>query len=143
MSDKKQVASYRPYSMRNDETKARYRTTGQSVKDSLGLEKVTELWNAAGLGRPSTKGTVERWLKPGPLSKNANFEGFIFALSNSQIKKKHTLGSDMTKLSNKIESDKFESKRDKATAASLLAYYQVDKSLSAKQRELVSELLER
>lgn len=133
---------YTPFSLRNEANKQRYKTIGKELIERFGIIDLCERWNKSGLGRPATITTVERWLSPGPFEKNANFEGYMISLhENSEpVKKTPTLETHMATLKGHVKAGRIASGRDSATAASLIAYYGVDKHLSYKQRELVIEL---
>lgn len=141
---KPNTTTYRLYSLRNEETSAQYASIGKTLISRYGIPKITEMWNKLGLGRPSTETTIKRWLSPGPLSKNANFEGFAVSLFHTpQQNKTPPLQHSIDKLQKHFDNDNIRDRRDRATSASLLAYYSVDKHLTHKQRELVDELLHR
>lgn len=133
---------YTPFSLRNEANKQRYRTIGKELVQRFGIKDLRERWNRSGLGRPATATTVERWLCPGPYEKNANFEGFMISLHENCMtsKKAPTLATHIATLKGHVRAGRIAQGRDSATAASLLAYYDVDTHLSSKQRELVIDL---
>jgi hypothetical protein len=135
-----------PFSFESETSKQAYRSIGKMVRKHLGEKEVLRRWNNTQFGKFAKLSTIDRWLNPGPLTKNSNFEPFVISLhselliksseSSEQITKK-----DMDKLRSKLRNDKFVYIRNKATAASLLAYYEHDKNISNRQRELLSNLL--
>ena len=132
------------YSMINAETKAHYRNVGKTLKETMGVAKIAQLWNMTPFSvkvEEVSETTIDRWLQPGPSTKNPNFEPFVIALSLTNAAA--SLPEQMKRLEEALEADEITSIRDKATATSIVGFYSVDPRLSAKQIELVDSLISR
>lgn len=136
-----------PFSFETPNSKMAYKTIGKMVRKHLGEREILRRWNATQFGRFAKLSTIDRWLNPGPLTKNMHFEPFIISLHSELLVKssessEQLLKKSMNKLKSKLQNDEFTYVRNKATAASLIAYYEHDANLSNRQRELISNLLD-
>lgn len=134
------------FSLINPENKETYRATGKSLIKKLGIPTVTRLWNNSGLSKREAKETtIKRWLSPGPHTKNPQFEGFATALNSDlrNIVHETMIEEKMARLDQAIECNEFLSKRELATAASLVSFYKIDRNLSRHQTALVSDIVSR
>ena len=132
------------YSMINAETKTHYREVGKILKQTMGVAKIAQLWNMTPFSvnvEEVSETTIDRWLQPGPSTKNPNFEPFVITLSLTNAAA--PLPQRMKRLELALEADEITSVRDKATATSIVGFYSVDPRLSAKQIELVDSLISR
>jgi hypothetical protein len=46
------------------------------------LGAITRKWNASRIGKPTGEKTIERWLSPGPKTKNPRFETWVVGLAS-------------------------------------------------------------
>ena len=127
------------FSMSSDENKATYKIASKAVQEICTLAEIDEMWNDTGLGGSAKRTTVERWLNVGPATKNPSFEPFIFGLHQSR--NSNSVGKKINSLAVAVDSKSFKRPKQAATAASLVAYYRIDNSLSPKQKDMVNSLV--
>ena len=131
-----------------------FKEASKRVQQSLSVAEITSRWNAEEdlHKRLAKETTIVRWLRPGPKTKNPNFEPWIIELSEKLANdtaldildhiahRRRVMTYMVTFLGFAAENDLIDSRRDRATAASLAAFYRYDRDLSDQQKQLIHRL---
>jgi hypothetical protein len=138
--------------MSKKHTTQEFIAASQYIRNILTIEAIADEWHKSGLGRPATENTISRWMNLGPKTKNPRFEPFIIRLAEEYKNKEADtiLAAIRSRKGERefrigylgflAEEDMIDSRRDRATAASLAAFFKYDTQLSPAQEELVDKL---
>jgi len=123
-------------------TQQQFVINSKYVQSMMSLDDIRKLWNLSGLGNTAKLTTVKRWLNIGPATKNKKFEPFITNLALvGKPKKVCTLADKIVKLEKALTRGTFVYSKQKAMAASLVAFFTYDENLSHNQLQLVDSLI--